>query len=275
MTITAASPPAPHQQGILLIGHGTRDPAGLAEFEQLARLVQQTRPDIPCAHCWLELAKPDIPAGIQLLVERGVRQILAAPLLLFAAGHAKADIPTALTAALREFPDVTARQIPPLGLHPSILALSATRLVDAVQIGSITTELSAKENSWRQSSQVGERFLLMIGRGAKDPAATATMREFAARRASESGVGRLLTCFLAVQRPQLWAGLEMAAQSLARVILVQPHLLFQGLLMTEIAASVAEYARNYPQKHWYLADHLGPAKELAAVIVELCDQVEF
>jgi len=252
--------------GLLLIGHGTRDPAGGAEFLRLGELVRALQPALPCASGFLELAEPTIAEAIEQLLNQGVRRIIAAPLLLFAAGHAKVDVPAALAAALAAAPDVELRQLPALGMHPRLLWLSQRRLQEAVCL----------DHSGQQPRIVGEsaadRLLVFIGRGSSDPTATAALREFAARCAGPARVASLLSCFAAMQQPDLPTALAAAVAAPQSTILVQPHLLFRGRLLDDIRSAVLTAAAACPQKQWRLASHLGPDPELAAVVVELVER---
>src|SRR5436190_669000 len=91
----------PTDRGLLLVGHGTRDAEGLAEFASLARLVMERLPEFAVEPCFLELAEPDIPTAVHRLMASGIRQLTVAPLLLFAAGHAKRDIPMTVAEAIK------------------------------------------------------------------------------------------------------------------------------------------------------------------------------
>ena len=83
---------------LLLIGHGTDDPDGLAEYRQMATLVGE-RLNTVVQPCFLELADPPIAQAIDDCVRAGFRRIVALPLLLGTAGHQKNDIPVALNQA--------------------------------------------------------------------------------------------------------------------------------------------------------------------------------
>ena len=50
--------------GLLLVGHGTRDPAGQAEFVELTSRIRARLPSIPCQACSLEFAEPNIEQGV-------------------------------------------------------------------------------------------------------------------------------------------------------------------------------------------------------------------
>lgn len=158
--------------GLLLIGHGTRDPAGLAEFWQLVELLRREQPDWQIEGCLLELAQPTIAEGLGNLIRRGTHRVRVVPLVLFAAGHAKRDIPAALATAADEHPGVVIDQAPHLGCHEAIVELSERRFHEAIRD--------------HQKVAVGQTLLLLVGRGSHDREATGQMRQFAACRAAQS-----------------------------------------------------------------------------------------
>ena len=82
--------------GLMLCGHGSRDAAAIAEFAALAERLRPRFPDWPVEHGYLEFARPVIREGLDRLVGAGANRILAVPGMLFAAGHAKNDIPSVL-----------------------------------------------------------------------------------------------------------------------------------------------------------------------------------
>ena len=82
--------------GVMLCGHGSRDPRAVAEFAALAETLKQRFPAWPVDYGYLEFATPVIRDGLDRLVAQGARHILAVPGMLFAAGHAKNDIPSVL-----------------------------------------------------------------------------------------------------------------------------------------------------------------------------------
>src|SRR5688500_8451642 len=104
--------------GYLLVGHGTRDAIGQAEFLQLAKLVAE-RASVPVEPCFLELAQPTIEEGLQRLAQRGVQRVLIIPLLLFTAGHAKQDVPEAVAAFAAPLGIEVLGQTAALENHPS------------------------------------------------------------------------------------------------------------------------------------------------------------
>jgi sirohydrochlorin cobaltochelatase len=245
-------------KGLLLVGHGTRQPAGLAEFFEVAEQVQRLQAEFLVEPCFLEIAQPDIAAGVRRLLDRGIKQIIVSPVLLFAAGHAKRDIPAAVGEALKDLPAIEVRQVPPLECQPQIVELSAQRFAEAL--------------SGRSEISPTNTLLLFVGRGNSDPTAIAEMHRFAALRGARSTLGQIAVCFVAMAQPNLEAGLQLAVDSPFQRIVVQPHLLFSGQVLDEIAVAVARRAAEQPNRQWIVAPHLGPSPLVAQAIVDLCRQ---
>jgi sirohydrochlorin ferrochelatase len=68
---------------------------------------------------------------------------------------------------------------------------------------------------------------------------------------------------VAMAEPRLETVLEEVACLPVRRVVVQPHLLFGGVLLDRVAAIVSEYAERYPGIQWATAAHLGPSKLVA------------
>ncbi|HEV3415235.1 MAG TPA: sirohydrochlorin chelatase [Pirellulales bacterium] len=255
-----------HRDGLLFVGHGTRDAAGIAEFFAAAELVRKAAAGRPLEACFLELAPPTIGEGVDRLVSQGTERIVVVPLLLFAAGHAKRDIPVAVAEAAARHRGLAVFQIPALECSRHILALSERRFQEAIA-------------DWPPVPPE-ETLLLMVGRGSTDAEATAEMHRFARLRAEQTLVGRMLTCFVAMQTPSLAEGLTEAAAGGFRRIVVQPHLLFNGELSHEIRHEVerrsgdairlgTEPIGRQSACQWIVTSPLGPEPELATAVMEL------
>lgn len=251
-------PRTPH--GVLLVGHGTREPAGIQEFCLTAGLISKIIDDamspiqwdvIPC---YLEFAKPTILEGVAPLVLRQVREITVMPLLLFAAGHAKHDIPSAIAAAAASYPLLRIRQAAHLGCAPSVVVLSRQRYAEAL--------------AQRPVVSSRETLLLLIGRGSHDRDATAEMYEFARLRREQGDADRVDVGFLAMARPSLVEALAAIPREGIRRIVIQPHLLFDGLLLRELRCAVEQFARERPDQECILTERLGVSPLVADAAIE-------
>lgn len=253
--------PAQPPPGLLLVGHGTRDPRGQQGFQQTALLIARLLPDRIVRHAYLELAEPTIPAGLQALAAAGARRITVAPLLLLAAGHIRRDIPAAVAAAAGEMGMIVERQTPHLGSHPAILELSHLRYAEAVERAPTPPIPSA------------QTLLLVVARGATDPSALAEMREIFALRARRTGLSAEL-CFLAMAEPTLEETIAQVAASNYRKVIVQPHLLFAGALADRLADTVQQVAGRNPGQRWVMTETLGAHPLLAEAVIDQLHRAE-
>jgi len=243
-------------RGVLLIGHGTRDPSGTEEFFRLGDELRRRVAPRPFAASLLEFQQPDIPTAWGELVESGVDHIDVAPLLLFAAGHAKQDIPGALARCASETPGVTYRQAGPISRHPAIVDLLLKRL------GTARTPRAIDPTGQRTA-------VLMVGRGSRDPCAQADMRvlgELIARRVDAAAVE---TAFYAMAEPKFPDRLErLAGSGRYDQVIVQPHLLFTGRIFEAIGREAQGAAQRHPGVRLAVSRYLGPEPAVARAIAD-------
>ena len=236
--------------GIMLVGHGTRDETGTAQFFQLGELLSEAVNPMPVVPCLLEFQSPTIPEAWEQLVEFGAEHICVAPLLLFAAGHAKQDIPNLIRECQAKTPRVSVSQTGPLSRHGAVIDLVARRIEQAVG-----------------NSLLKNTALVMVGRGSYDPCAQADMRvltEVVGRRFQFS---HLTTAFYAMAEPKLPDVLDqVASRSGIDTVIVQPHLLFEGRLFQAIERQVAEAGERHSSVKFKITGYLGPERNIAKAI---------
>lgn len=244
--------------GVLLIGHGTRNELGTRQFFQLGERLSEILQPLPVQSCLLEFQTPTIPEAWQSLVDGGVEHIHAAPLLLFAAGHAKQDIPDALKQCQQSSPQVTFDQCRPISRHPDLVDLVCQRINQT-----LTRE---------QCRPDGNTALVMVGRGNRDPCAQADMRVLTEVVAHRFSFAEALTAFYAMAQPSLPDVLsELAGSGRYRSIIIHPHLLFEGKLSRAIGQQVQQVAVAHPKMQFALGDYLGPEQEIAKAIAGRID----
>jgi sirohydrochlorin cobaltochelatase len=237
--------------GLLVVGHGTRKNQGKQDFWTTVGHVAAELPQTVVEGCFLEAGTPDIPTALKAMAQRGLREVVLAPLLLFSAGHAERDIPAAARQAAADA-HVTVQQTDVLGCHPEILALSAARFRSAIGVPYAPARVL-----W-----------LFVGRGSSDAAATAEMDRFAVARVALTPVGRTLVAYLAMAEPRVESVVAQIAAMDFAAIVVQPHLLYPGTLLSRLQHIVAEQDHSQRRQHWMLADCLGCDRAIARVVVE-------
>jgi sirohydrochlorin cobaltochelatase len=239
-------------QGILLVGHGTRDEVGTAQFYELATLLANCLAPLPVEHALLEFQKPTISQAWDTLVARGVTHVHVAPLLLFAAGHAKQDIPNMLLDCQSKSPGIPFDQARPISRHPAMIELAHRRLSYTLSKSTASAHRTA---------------VVMVGRGNHDPCAQADMRVLAEVISRRVNVAHMTTAFYAMAHPRLPGVLdELASSTKFDTIVIQPHLLFEGRLFQAIVRQIEEASLRHPSIQWIHSDYLGPDPLVVAAI---------
>lgn len=283
--------------GVLVVGHGTRNPDGTRQLIRLTGEIKSRLPGIAVEPSFLELCEPDITRGLSMLKEKGCSELFVVPILLFTAAHAQEDIPDAVAKGCAELGLKVLRQTVSLGTHPMVVELSRLRFEQVVTPRSYCEtghcswgadpnfrchaegrEDCCRLGLWHQSRrlrtmEVGkseERIgLAMVGRGTSDPVARGHMHELTRKRVESTPVSWSQTGFFAGGEVDVDQLLEQAALADCGVVVVQPHLLFEGELMNKLRDKVAVMRTRFPGKTWWLAGCLGADPSLADVFVGL------
>jgi len=246
----------PRRRGVVVVGHGTADETGARETAEVAALVAALMPGVPVELGFLEVIEPSIAVAVGRLAAQGCRELVAAPLLLFSAGHAQRDVPEALAAAVASA-GVTAWQAEPLGLHGALVELSARRRHEALRD--------------RVPVPASDTVLAVLGRGASDPGALGRLQAFAAATLSADDgwrPGRIEYGFAAAARPTLDEALANAAAGGPRRVVVQPHLLFRGHVEDQVSTAVARAREAWPLVDWVQVGRLGADPLVARVVAD-------
>ena len=91
--------------GLILFGHGSRDPRWAEPFERLAaRVREQGSAEVRLAY--LELMTPDLATAAGELIAGGARSIHIVPVFFGQGGHVRSDLPTLVDALRRRHPGV-------------------------------------------------------------------------------------------------------------------------------------------------------------------------
>lgn len=234
---------------LLVVGHGTKDDAGVAQFGELVELVRKNA-DGDVEGGFLELSPPPIQDAVAALVAKGHRSVDVVPLVLVAAGHSKGDIPAALERERLRHPGLTFRYGRPLGPHPLLLADLTDRLSAAVD-----------EQLWAETAVV------LVGRGATDPDANAEVAKTARLLLEGRGIGTVETAFISLAQPSVPEGLARAEALGYNRIVVLPYFLFAGVLPDRIVTETQEWARGRALEV-HTAGLIGPSDRLAQLVAE-------
>ncbi|MEV3886837.1 sirohydrochlorin chelatase [Streptomyces griseoincarnatus] len=228
---------------LLVVAHGSRDPRHAATVHDLVRRVRAQRPGLRVKTGFLDFNVPSVGAVLESLDAEGVRDVVALPLLLTRAFHAKADIPAVLSEAP---PRLRIRQADVLGPSPLLLAALERRLYEA----GLTPA---------DKSSTG---VVLASAGSSDPEAIAVIADVA-REWRHTGWCAVRPAFASASLPRTEDAVrELRELGCARVA-VAPYVLAPGRLPDRIARGASEAD--------VLADVLGPAPEVAQVLLDRYD----
>ncbi|RYH09333.1 sirohydrochlorin chelatase [Tropicimonas sp. IMCC6043] len=251
--------------GVMLCGHGSRSQAAVDEFSVLAEKLPALLPeDWMVDYGYLEFANPVIRVGLDNLREAGCESILAVPGMLFAAMHAKNDIPSVLNAYAAEH-GIKVEYGRDLGVDPKMIAAAADRVKAAI----------AQADAELGDVPLHETCLVVIGRGASDPDANANVSKIARMLWEGMGFGWCEVGYSGVTFPLVEPALEQAAKLGFKRYIVFPYFLFTGVLIDRIYGFTDMVAAANPQAQWvkagYLADHPLVLETFAERVTEILD----
>ncbi|WP_343562087.1 sirohydrochlorin chelatase [Kiloniella sp. b19] len=245
--------------GIMICGHGSRAKSAEEEFSLLAKGIRERYPDIPVEFGFLEYSAPNIHMGLNALVEKGVTEIIAVPGMLFAATHAKNDIPSVLSTYQEKHPGLTIRYGRELGLHPQMIAAFEARILEAI----------GKDHV--HDGELYDTMLVVVGRGTSDTLANAEAAKLTRIVSENLGFGWSETVYSGVTFPSVGRGLEMSIKLGFKKVVVAPYFLFTGRLIDRINGYVDRVAQTAPEVQFYKAGYL---KDQAHVIDTFVERIE-
>jgi sirohydrochlorin cobaltochelatase len=235
---------------LLLVGHGSSDPDGVAGFTELVGLVAAAA-EVPVAGGFIELSAPPLRDAVAGLVAAGQLDLAVVPVMLAAAGHAKGDVPAALHREAARHPGLRFAYGRPLGPHAGLLDLLERRIAEV---------LAPQERA--------ETTILLVGRGSTDPDANAEHAKLARLFWEGRGLAGVEPAYISLAEPGVAAGLERARRLGAARVAVLPYFLFPGVLPLRTEEQARAWAAAHPAVEVRCAGVLGVTAGLAAVVLD-------
>lgn len=241
---------------ILLMGHGSADREGALEFVELAEAVRGAAPEQTIEAGFLEFGGPvlhTIAEAIDLCAERGDRKVLAVPVLLAYAGHAKYDMPGQIRDGQERHPHLDLQAAPPFGIQETLLEIVEQRIREA-QEGLPPCEPQ-------------DIAVLLVGRGTTDPEANADIYKIGRLLTERNNYGFVECCFIAMTEPRLPAGIDRCVRLAAKQVIVAPYFINTGTLVKRIWTQAEASGPRHPGVQIALARHMGVHPELVQFIL--------
>lgn len=120
------------QQGVILLGHGSRHPGLGRPFAGLQAWLQaDLGPDYRVEDAYLSLCAPTLEKALETLVQAGVTRAAVLPLFLVAGHHVSEELPALMASAGGRWPALRLELAPHLGALGDIVPLLRVRLSQA------------------------------------------------------------------------------------------------------------------------------------------------
>lgn len=248
--------------GVMVCGHGSRSQSAVDEFAVVAERLRPLMPGWPVEYGYLEFANPVIRDGLDRLREAGCDHILAVPGMLFAAMHAKNDIPSVLNTYAAQH-GIRVQYGRELGVDPRMVAAAGERVRAAVD----------QANRDLGEVPLSDTCLVVIGRGASDPDANSNVSKITRLLWEGMGFGWAETGYSGVTFPLVEPCLERAARLGFRRIVVFPYFLFTGILIDRIYGFTDTVARAYPFIQFVKAGYLNDHPQVIATFAERVTEI--
>jgi len=236
------------KKGIMVCGHGSRDKDAEVEFSLVAAGLKKRFPDLPVEYGFLEYSAPNIHMGLNSLIHQGVNHIYAVPGMLFAATHAKNDIPSVLTTFEEKNAGLHVSYGKELGLQNAMIEAFQARIYESLGL-----------DADNPPAELYDTMLVVVGRGTSDTEANAEAAKLTRIVSENMGFGWADTVYSGVTYPSVGVGLEKLLKLGYKRIVVAPYFLFTGRLIKRITGYVDKVAKENPSIEFintpYLRDH--------------------
>ena len=251
-----------HKKGIMICGHGSRSKDAEREFSLLAKGLKKRFPNIPVEFGFLEYSAPNIHMGLDALRDVGVENIIAVPGMLFAATHAKNDIPSVLTTYQEKNPGIRVTYGRELGLHPQMVEAFKMRIVESLGLDHI------------HDGDLYDTLLVVVGRGTSDAYANSEVAKLTRIVTEELGFGWSETVYSGVTFPSVGQGLRTISRLGYKKIVVAPYFLFTGRLINRIYDYVDLVAQENSDVIFHKAHYLADQDNVINTFIARIDEVE-
>lgn len=235
------------KKGILLCGHGTRLKDGVKAFHEFAEGFQNYLEGYETTAAFLELSEPDFDKGVQLLVEKGVTEIIALPLFLFTGVHIQKDIPCMLYKAAKKH-NVSIKMGNYMGVCEEMVSIAENLIREAVP-----TDFLEKPQ---------ETALVVAGVGSSKIQANADVAALTRLIQERFRFPFATAGFLSKMTfPPLQETMENVALLPYKNVVVLPYFFFTGIYMKRAEVAIKRVSKRSPEKQFkctdLLASHTG------------------
>jgi sirohydrochlorin cobaltochelatase len=112
-------------KGILLFGHGARNPEWAQPFHRIRDAILAREPEALVEPGFLELSRPSFDESVDCLVRQGATAIVVVPVFMAAGRHVRKDLPEMAASAMDRHAGLAITLAEPVGDAEPVLAAMA------------------------------------------------------------------------------------------------------------------------------------------------------
>ena len=225
------------KKGILLCGHGSRTKSGTNSFKELVDLLKKRYPDYEVDYGFLEFNHPVYEASIERMYEKGIREIYALPVILFAGSHAKNDIPYEMNSIQNNYSDLSIKMGRHRGVNANLIEMAKKRILE--------------EETKFDSIDRRETCLMVIGRGTTDPDANSDVHKLACMVGEGMGFGFTTVAYSGTAYPNVTESLHLIDKMQFKRTIAIPFFFFTGILLKRIYTQIDEFDASSARQYIY------------------------
>ncbi|MDY0013932.1 MAG: CbiX/SirB N-terminal domain-containing protein [Rhodocyclaceae bacterium] len=113
------------KSGVILFGHGARDPEWAGPMQRIQARMRAQRPEVAVELAFMEFLTPTLAEAAAGLAARGVVAITVVPVFLAQGGHLKRDVPALVDQLRQQHPACRLRLAQAVGEAEGVVAAVA------------------------------------------------------------------------------------------------------------------------------------------------------
>lgn len=119
-------------KGIILFGHGARNPGYVEPFERIRDAMQARNPQAQVEIGFLELSQPTLEDAFARLIGRGIHEVTVVPIFFAPGRHILKDLPERAAAAMDRHPGLEVDIADAVGTIDSVVVAMAEYALSVV-----------------------------------------------------------------------------------------------------------------------------------------------
>jgi len=219
--------------GLLICGHGSRDPQAQLQFSAWAEKLQQRTAFVHWEVGFMEIAKPTISDGARALVEKGLTHIIVIPGFIMGAAHTTKDIPAILNELKKEslFEHVRIDYAYRIANHPLLVQAASSRIQESLK--NTPTDLI-------------NTHLLVVAHGSSDANANEDIVRLSHKLQLQLNIGSASAAFSNFCSPKIEEALALLESSHLTDLIILPYFIWPSYPVRQLFALADQFAIRHP-----------------------------